>query len=41
MVTASEVIALRTSLCDIAFGGACQLLQPVKFFNLQRNSFAF
>ncbi len=35
MITASEVIALRTSFAILAFGGAYQLLQfAVKFFDL-------
>ena len=34
MITASEVIALRTSFAILAFGGAYQLLQfAVKFFD--------
>ena len=35
MITASEMIALRTRFATLAFGGACQLLQfAVKFFDL-------
>ena len=35
MITASEVIALRTSFATLAFGGGYQLLQfAVKFFDL-------